>query len=228
VGVSMRDSIGLTLPEREGWSKTEVRTYGSEPPNSPLGAPPFMVGWLLFVTDNTPTRAYDLPMPRLRHYDSLGTARFVTVSCFQRHPLFRDGAIVTELLRHVSRLRTECGIRILGYVVMPEHVHLVLHPPDGLELGVVIGQLKGRSARALMPLIGGELYRSDARPAILHRRCYDHNCRTVETVQEKIRYCHFNPVHRGLVSTTADWPWSSFRWYEGYRDVPLAIDDYDL
>jgi putative transposase len=164
-------------------------------------------------------------MPRLRHYDNLGTARFITFSCFQRHPLLRDDAIVMELLKHVSSLRTECEIRILGYVVMPEHVHLVLHPPDGLELGVVIGQLKGRSARALMPLIGAALCRSDAKPAIWQRRCYDHNCRTEEFVREKIRYCHFNPVHRGLVSTPLDWPWSSFRWYEGHRDVPLATDD---
>ena len=167
-------------------------------------------------------------MPRLRHYDNLGTARFVTFSCFRRHPYFEDDAMVMEFLKHVNGLRTECGIRILGYVVMPEHVHLVLHPPDGLELGIVIGQMKGRSARALMLLSDTALYRSEGKPAVWQRRCYDHNCRTVETVREKIRYCHNNPVQRGLVSTPLDWQWSSCRWYEGYRNVPIAMDAYEL
>jgi len=63
---------------------------------------------------------------------------------------------------------------------------------------------------------------------IFERRCYDHNCRTVEIVKEKILYCHKNPVTRGLVTSPEDWEWSSYRWYQGERDVPLAMDEVEL
>ena len=69
---------------------------------------------------------------------------------------------------------------------------------------------------------GGEI-----RLAFWQAQCYDHNCRTFETVKEKIMYCHKNPVARGLVTDPGDWIWSSYNWYEGQVDVPLAMDEID-
>jgi len=131
-------------------------------------------------------------------------------------------------------MREKHNIKILGYVLMPEHVHLVLHPPEGLRLGVVVGQLKAYSARAVLAAwskqgisVPQQLVIENGgfrKHALWQRRCYDHNCRTVEKVREKINYCHNNPVSRGLVSEPGEWPWSSYRWYAGRRDVPLIID----
>ena len=55
------------------------------------------------------------------------------------------------------------------------------------------------------------------------KRCYDHNCRSPQTVVEKIRYCHNNPVTRGLVSDPAEWKWSSYNAQLGRPDVPLTV-----
>jgi len=116
---------------------------------------------------------------------------------------------------------------------MPEHVHLVLHPPDGLRLGQWIGELKSRSARKIFAAghpdgrrlsVGNS---DEQRNQFWQARCYDHNCRTPETVKEKIEYCHKNPVTRGLVAAPEDWPWSSFRYYSGDRDVPIDMDDFN-
>ena len=63
--------------------------------------------------------------------------------------------------------------------------------------------------------------------SVWNRRCYDHNCRDRDSVIEKINYCHNNPVKRGPVSEPGQWEWSSYRWYMGCRDVPLAIDDFE-
>ncbi len=60
------------------------------------------------------------------------------------------------------------------------------------------------------------------------RRCYDHNCRTVEAVREKIKYCHMNPVKAGLVNDPLDWPWSSYRHYVGRDDAVLEIDGFEF
>ncbi|MBD3297162.1 MAG: hypothetical protein GF341_00770, partial [candidate division Zixibacteria bacterium] len=157
-------------------------------------------------------------MPRLRHYDNLGLARFVTFSCYHRYKLLRHPRVIRQFLSEMERMRNN-GIDILGYVIMPEHVHLVLLPPDGTRLGVEIGRLKSRSAREMSPILD-QLYgqrteklrvRRDGeeRRVFWQRRCYDHNCRTTETAKEKIVYCHKNPVKRGLAGSPGDYPWSS-------------------
>ena len=69
-------------------------------------------------------------MPRLRHYDHLGTARFVTFCCYHRYQLLTDSNDIRAVLGCLDRVCGKHDIRILGYVIMPEHVHFVLHPPD--------------------------------------------------------------------------------------------------
>ena len=105
---------------------------------------------------------------------------------------------------------------------MPEHVHLVLFPPDGMKLGLVIREIKSRSAKLYFK--DSITLPSGSRHIFWQKRCYDHNCRTCETVREKIIYCHNNPVVRKLVEEPSQWRWSSYNWYMGEREVPLVID----
>ena len=44
-------------------------------------------------------------------------------------------------------------------------------------------------------------------------RYYDFNVGTAQKRTEKLKYIHRNPVHRGLVTRSEDWPWSSYRHY---------------
>jgi len=60
------------------------------------------------------------------------------------------------------------------------------------------------------------------------KRFYDHNCRTAKTVIEKIKYCHKNPVVRNLVTSSDQWRWSSYRWYNVMDGVELEIDSVEL
>jgi putative transposase len=170
-------------------------------------------------------------MPKLRHFDRLGTARFVTFTCFQRYPYLSEDYARRILLEGLVHLRTHREIRILAWVAMPDHVHLILHPPTGLKLGPAIGRLKNWTARQILnaPEFGGvELHRSDGRQALCQRRFYDHSCRSLETVRQKIDYCHMNPVSTGLVEQPCDWPWSSYNWYRGAAPVVLDIDGIEL
>ena len=114
---------------------------------------------------------------------------------------------------------------------MPEHLHLVLQPPDDLALGPVLGRMKGWTARQVLDSLSGLQKvpcRSDGKPAIWQRRGYDHNCRSLEIVREKVLYCHKNPIARGLVSGPSDWPWSSHNWYQKTGRVVLEIDGIEL
>jgi putative transposase len=179
-------------------------------------------------------------MARLHHFDHLGTARFVTFSCYHRHPFLTSETAIRIFLEHLDRMRQTYHISIYGYVVVPEHVHIVLRPPDNVRLGQTIGWLKGASsceirlaktrvavssARDTMARRPLQVIRDrQEKDVFWQRRCYDHNCRTPESVVEKINYCHLNPVKRGLVNDPGEWRWSSYNWYCGVRQVPLAMD----
>ena len=167
-------------------------------------------------------------MTRLRHFDDLGTARFVTFSCHDRLPRLNQSDAKEIISEELNRARAKYGFLIFGYVLMPEHVHLVLFPPAGMKLGLVIGEIKSHSARsyfARLPTASdGVSERAEGRRVFWQKRCYDHNCRSPETVWEKIHYCHNNPVERGLVSEPSAWRWSSYNWYQGKMDVPLVVD----
>jgi putative transposase len=170
-------------------------------------------------------------MTTLRHFDNLGTARFITFSCFRRFEYLTNKASCQAVVDELLFLRENHGVKLLGFVFMPDHVHLVLLPPDGLQLGRAIGQLKGRSSQRILSLWEDvcELpVRPNGMPAVWERRCYDHNCRTPEIAIEKINYCHKNPVHKGLVNTPEDWKWSSCRSYMGRSDAVFEIDRVEI
>ena len=165
-------------------------------------------------------------MTRLRHYDQSGTARFVTFSTYRRLRALDGDQLKLIVIDELKSLRVKYGIKIHGFVLMPDHVHLVLHPPGGHELGRLIGQLKSLSARRYF---AEQNSLPDAETRILwQRRSYDHNCRDTESVIEKINYCHNNPVKKGLVAEPGEWRWSSYNWYQGEVDVPLEIDAVEL
>jgi putative transposase len=174
-------------------------------------------------------------MPKLRHFDHLGTARFVTFSCYRRRPLLEDMNARKIIIAELARLRQDRNIKLIAYVIMPEHMHLVVLPPEGLKLGPAIGIFKTRTAHAILDFWrsdqqqrGRIVKRESGDAAVWQRRCYDHNCRTPDTVLEKVRYCHNNPVTRRLVERPEDWPWSSCRWYLGHREGVLEIDGIEI
>ncbi len=200
---------------------------------------------------NSRTVGYIDPMPKLRHYDHLRTARFVTFSCHRRLPLLISDPVIQTVVDELVAVRARHLFRLLGYVIMPEHVHLVIHPRPDSKLGLVIAEFKSRSAARIiaaakthlkggtpgnlrggahglvLPEVCRVIRAGKSRYAFWQARCYDHNCRTTATVAEKINYCHNNPVKRGLVTQPTDWRWSSYGWYYGRADVPITIDEFE-
>ena len=169
-------------------------------------------------------------MPRLQHFDNLGTARFITFSCFQRYPYLNRAAARNIVVEELESLRAGKEIRLLAWVLMPDHVHLVLWPRKSVKLGRTIGQFKARTALRILPLYPEREHRrrSNGQSAVWQRRCYDHNCRSAETVREKVDYCHRNPVTAGIVARPEDWPWSSYRFYSEQGHALIEIDAIDL
>ncbi len=105
----------------------------------------------------------------------------------------------------LENTRRHHGLRIYGYVVMPEHVHPLLSEPERSTLATAIQALKVSVAKLA--------HEPRADEPFWQKRYYDHNIRSYAKFVEKLRYIHRNPVKRGLVARPEDWPWSSFRHY---------------
>ncbi len=103
----------------------------------------------------------------------------------------------------LEQARVKYGFYVIGYVLMPEHVHLLVSEPERDTLATALKAIKQSVARRQVKT-GGRFWQE---------RYYDFNVRTAKKRVEKLRYIHRNPVRRGLVAKPEDWPWSSYRHY---------------
>jgi putative transposase len=139
----------------------------------------------------------------LKRFQESEQAHFVTFSCYHRRPLFLTDASKQTFESALERTRRSFELYIYGYVVMPEHVHLLLSEPQHESLADALKSLKQSVSRRLI---------GDAEHFWL-KRYYDFNVRNYPQLVEKLRYIHRNPVERGLCESPADWKWSSFLHY---------------
>ncbi len=141
-------------------------------------------------------------MPRgLIRFEHTGNFHFITFSCFHRAPYLASPSARGLFENALERTRLRSKFVVAGYVVMPEHVHLLIGEP-----------LKGTIARVIHALKLSVSLRRTERP-YWQARYYDFNVWAAEKVSEKLDYMHRNPVVRGLVKRPEDWQWSSFRHY---------------
>jgi len=155
-------------------------------------------------------------MPKgLKRYYGQRQLHFVTFSCYGRLP---------PLGTAHARDRQEYEFLLAGYVVMPNHVHLLVSEPKKGTPSTVLQMLKQRVSRKMRMASGG----SPARlPQFWLPRFYDFNVYSHEKKKEKLEYMHANPVQRGLVEHPKDWLWSSFLWYAKGEPGLVTIDPVD-
>jgi putative transposase len=158
--------------------------------------------------------------PHPKRYYGYGDLHFVTFSCYRRLPLLATARRRDWFLRALEAVRRQYRFLVVGYVVMPEHVHVLVSEPERRDLSVVLKGLKQAVARRVMADLRrrnqrqGELFAGVSLPRCFWQaRFYDFNVWTAKRRIEKLRYMHRNPVTRGLVGSAEQWRWSSFRAY---------------
>jgi putative transposase len=139
----------------------------------------------------------------LKRYQQTRDLHFVTFSCYRRLPLLNSPRAKGMFEVALEQARRQYRFSVTAYVVMPEHVHLLVSEPERATLGVALQALKQSVARRLVGK--GEHF--------WQARYYDFNVWSRRKRIEKVRYIHRNPVKRGLVEKPEDWRWSSFNHY---------------
>ena len=148
-------------------------------------------------------------------------------------------------MRILGEVRARFGFLLVGYVIMPEHLHLLISESGSAYPATVVQVFKQRVSRRLrgkkrsagkqlslrFPQDGAELRR------FWQRRYHDFNVYNKAKLQEKLYYIHANPVRAKLVKHPGDWPWSSWcyyyrgagcgRWMRGYGGKSKSRMDLD-
>ncbi len=137
----------------------------------------------------------------LERRQQTGQRHFITTSCFDRLPYLASHNAAQTFEHALEEARRKYQFLLFGYVVMPEHVHLLISEPPTHPLSTILGALK-RSVSKQRP----------EAPFWLPRY-YDRNIDPGGEHTEKLRYIHRNPVKRGLVEKPQDYLYSSFNAY---------------
>ena len=173
-------------------------------------------------------------MPKgLKRYYGHGDLHFLTFSCYRRLPLLGTMQARNLFVQALGKIRERYKFLLVGYVVMPNHVHLLINESSKATPSVVLKVLKQRISRDLRRrrryAPAGQLRFPFAKgdrslPRFWQARFYDFNVWSKKKVREKLDYMHANPVTRKLVDHPKDWPWSSWSFYAKGEAGLVSID----
>ena len=179
----------------------------------------------------------------LPKFDDNSYAHFITTNTYKHYPFFRDQRLSQILLEELGFYSGKLGFALIGYVIMPDHLHLLIwwsrDDKQLLDISKIMQVIKGATARRIIDLLRG---RSEhlLRPIAIKREqmlsptrenvspqyhirspkfrlwqpgFYDFNIFSDEKLLEKLNYIHNNPVSAGLVLSPDDYEWSSYKEY---------------
>jgi putative transposase len=166
----------------------------------------------------------------VRHFHEVGHLHELTFSCYRRMPLLTNETWWEKLARCVEAAGIEAAIELVGFVFMPEHVHLLVYPTaPNPSIGRYLARIKQPFSKQIKEIMTGQGSRLLSRLIVRERpgkECFrfwqegpgfDRNLFSPEAIFLSLEYIHNNPVSRELCRRTVDWIWSSARYY---LDIP--------
>lgn len=143
-----------------------------------------------------------------------GALHFVTGNVLNRLPVFRRETACRAFLEECQRLRSERDCKLIAFVVMPDHFHLIANPRDG-KIREWIGALKSLSAKRLIEIAPHPSFLQDRSESDRYHQVWQESFKAMPLwsdwmIWQKINYIHSNPVRAKLVTSAKDYRWSSF------------------
>ena len=172
--------------------------------------------------------------PRRRVYDDDGHSHFITFSCNGRRKLLNQDRCKRIVISKLESTRRNYNGMCFGFVIMPEHVHVLTRFREKGTLSLFKQEWKRQSSLALV-----EYFQKSRNPVLEfitddegHHQLWtpkqhDFNVWSRGKAVEKLEYMHRNPVDRGLCRRSEDWPYSSARWYASRRSVGVTLTHID-
>jgi len=155
-----------------------------------------------------------------KRFNEPGHAHSLTFSCSERKPLLEAGRTKQVLIDSLAAARVRHRFDIWAYVIMPEHMHLLIWPRElEYRISTILAAIKrpvAFQARQAGLTAGPHFW--------LPGGGFDSNLYEADTIRAEIDYIHKNPVRRGLCQKPEEWRYSSAAFWAGQTDVPLVMD----
>jgi putative transposase len=165
---------------------------------------------------------------------------FVTTTAVERVHLFRRDVIKRIIADSLNYMRVQCWINLHSFVIMPNHVNIIVRFLEGHILSDVMREFKKHTARQIIRQYQAE---NNQRALVLLEQEASHipdqrykvwedgydgrNVFSPDFLEQKLEYIHNNPCqpHWELAKRPEEYTWSSARYY--LLDVPaiIAVDD---
>ncbi len=165
-----------------------------------------------------------------------GHAHELAFSCYRKYAFLKADRACQWFADAVSAARDRWHFDVWAYVLMPDHVHIIIRPRDvEYDVARIRSAIKEPVSKAAIRFL--EQSAPGWLPRITRKRGsrterhfwqsgggYDRNITEGTTLIKMIDYIHLNPVRRGFVERAADWKWSSAAWYVAQREPPIPLD----
>ena len=166
-----------------------------------------------------------------------GHVYYITTVVFNRLPVFRRPSFVIPLFDSLNFYRFRQSFKLLGYVIMPDHLHLMIWPSGTARVSDIMRDFKEFTSKRIIwqaevegitdwlnafRQAGAVTGRSTNK--VWQDSYWDENVFTESFLKQKLQYIHLNPVRAGLVAHPKDYMYSSYRNYEYDQEWLIEID----
>ena len=158
-----------------------------------------------------------------------GVLHYVTGIVRHRIPIFKQEKCCSAFIEVCAALLRSCPSKLIVYVIMPDHFHLIVNPRDG-DIRGFAGALKSLLAPRIIEITNDKRFnlKTPHKDGSIHQVWQD-SFKAVPLwsdwmIWQKINYIHANPVRVGLVNSAKDYKWSSFRAFYLGADEPISVD----
>ena len=141
-----------------------------------------------------------------------------------RAAVFTEPACCNAFLEELKSLNEKWPSKLIAYVLMPDHFHLIINPRDG-RIKEFVGALKSLSAKSIVRDCKRFRFHADADG----HQVWQESFKALPLwsgwmIWQKINYIHANPVKAGIAKSAKDYRWSSFRSFYSQGDPSLEVD----
>ena len=170
-------------------------------------------------------------------FDVEGHAHFTTINIYKRIPILQNSKFCDLIIENLEYYRKKFQYRLLGYVILPDHLHMIVIPNSRTKYSDIIRDFKKGVAFAVIKRLSNarnqnlldkfslnQVRRDGQRHSIWQRKYFDFNIFSEKKFLEKLEYMHNNPVNLKLVENPGDWRYSSWRNYYLGESSIISVD----
>jgi putative transposase len=155
-------------------------------------------------------------MSRLTHRTSAGWTYFVTTKAFQSANAFQAQEVAAIVVGKLLEYRDKGNYLLHAFVVMPNHLHVLITPSDTATLERCMQLIKGGSSHEIHRVRGGSI-------PVWQSSFHDARVRDWKDYRMKVDYIRFNPVTAKLVARPEEWPFGSVGGQFAVDPIPQGL-----